>query len=105
MLTPFTALAADAQPPGSKPNILFILVDDMGWGDLASNGGAAVPTPNMDGLAREGTRFTQFDTASPICSASRCGFITGQFPARWRITGYLQTRAGNGAALPGTDFC
>ena len=80
---------------GPKPNILFILVDDMGWGDLASNGGAAVPTPHMDGLAREGTRFTQFYTASPICSASRCGFITGQFPARWRITSFLQTREGN----------
>ena len=81
----------------AKPNILFILVDDMGWGDLASNGGAAVPTPRMDRLAGEGTRFTQFSTAAPICSASRCGFITGQFPARWRISSFLQTRAGNRA--------
>ena len=80
---------------GAKPNVLFILVDDMGWGDLASNGGAAVATPHMDALAREGTRFTQFYTASPICSASRCGFITGQFPARWKITSFLQTREGN----------
>ncbi|MGB8168628.1 MAG: sulfatase-like hydrolase/transferase [Chthoniobacteraceae bacterium] len=79
----------------TKPNVLFILVDDMGWGDLASNGGAKVPTPHMDRLASEGTRFTQFYTASPICSASRCGFITGQFPARWRINSFLQTRAGN----------
>lgn len=79
----------------AKVNVLFILVDDMGWGDLAANGGAGVPTPNMDRLAGEGTRFTQFYTASPICSASRCGFITGQFPARWRITSFLQSRAGN----------
>ena len=79
----------------TQPNVLFILVDDMGWGDLASNGGAGVPTPHMDQLAREGTRFTQFYTASPICSPSRCGLITGQFPARWRITSFLQTRAGN----------
>ncbi|MCX6907503.1 MAG: sulfatase-like hydrolase/transferase, partial [Verrucomicrobia bacterium] len=78
-----------------KPNILFILVDDMGWGDLGANGGAGVPTPRMDRLASEGMRFTQFYTASPICSPSRCGFITGQFPARWRITSYLQSRAGN----------
>ncbi len=83
---------ANAAP---RPNILFILVDDMGWGDPACFGGAGVPTPSMDRLAREGTRFTQFYVASPICSASRCGFITGQFPARWRITSYLQTRAGN----------
>lgn len=78
-----------------RPNVLFILVDDMGWGDLGANGGAGVPTPRMDQLAREGTRFTQFYTASPICSPSRCGLITGQFPARWRITSFLQTRAGN----------
>ncbi|MFM8470453.1 MAG: sulfatase-like hydrolase/transferase [Limisphaerales bacterium] len=81
----------------AKPNVLFILVDDMGWGDLGANGGAGVPTPRMDQLAREGTRFTQFYVASPICSPSRCGLITGQFPARWRITSFLQTRAGNTA--------
>ncbi|NBR86980.1 MAG: hypothetical protein EB141_14655 [Verrucomicrobia bacterium] len=73
----------------AKPNVLFILVDDMGWGDLGANGGAGVPTPRMDRLAREGTRFTQFYVTSPICSPSRCGFITGQFPARWHITSYL----------------
>lgn len=88
-----TCVAEDSPP--RRPNILFILVDDMGWGDVAANGGSSVPTPHMDALAREGTRFTQFYTASPICSASRCGFLTGQFPARWRITSFLQTRAGN----------
>jgi len=81
----------------AKPNVLFILVDDLGWGDLGANGGAGVPTPCMDQLAREGTRFTQFYVASPICSPSRCGLLTGQFPARWRITSFLQTRAGNAA--------
>lgn len=84
-----------AEAAKERPNILFILVDDMGWGDLGANGGAGVPTPRMDQFAREGMRFTQFYVASPICSPSRCGFITGQFPARWRITSYLQTRAGN----------
>ncbi|MBI5802240.1 MAG: sulfatase-like hydrolase/transferase [Verrucomicrobia bacterium] len=86
------AFAAQSAP---KPNILFILVDDLGWGDLGANGGAGVPTPRMDKLAGEGTRFTQFYTASPICSPSRCGLITGQFPSRWRITSFLQSRAGN----------
>lgn len=47
--------AAQSAP---KPNVLFILVDDFGWGDLGANGGAGVPTPRMDQLAREGTRFT-----------------------------------------------
>ncbi len=79
----------------NRPNVLVILVDDFGWGDLAANGGAGVPTPRMDQLAREGTRFTQFYVASPICSPSRCGLLTGQFPARWRIASFLQSRAGN----------
>lgn len=85
-------------PAWARVNVLFILVDDMGWGDLGANGGAGVPTPHMDRLAAEGTRFTQFYTASPICSASRCGFLTGQYPARWRITSFLHTRAGNRAS-------
>ncbi|MGH7139773.1 MAG: sulfatase-like hydrolase/transferase, partial [Pirellulales bacterium] len=87
-----TTSFAAAKP---RPNVLVIFVDDLGWGDVSCYGGAGVPTPNIDRLAADGMRFTQFYTASPICSASRCGLLTGQFPARWRITSYLQTRAGN----------
>lgn len=79
-----------------RPNIIVLLADDLGWGDVACYGGK-VPTPNLDAMAREGTRFTQFYVASPICSPSRAGLITGQFPARWQITSYLQTRKGNRA--------
>lgn len=88
------ASAFAAPSPAQKPDVILILVDDMGWSDPSCYGGK-VHTPNMDRLATEGGRFTRFYTASPICSASRCGIITGQFPARWRITSYLQTRAGN----------
>lgn len=77
-----------------KPNVVFIFVDDLGWSDVACFGGKA-PTPSIDRLANEGTQFRQFYVASPICSPSRCGVITGQFPGRWRITSYLQTKAGN----------
>jgi arylsulfatase A-like enzyme len=80
-----------------KPNILFILTDDMGYGDVGCNGGTFVPTPNIDSLAREGVRFTQYTSASPICSPSRAGCTTGMFPARWKITSFLQTREGNRA--------
>ena len=73
--------AAEAQ----RPNILFLLVDDMGFGDPACFGGVGEATPNLDRLAREGTRFTQFYVASPICSPSRTAFTTGNFPSRWRI--------------------
>jgi arylsulfatase A-like enzyme len=69
----------------------------MGYGDIGCYGGKMVPTPNIDRLAREGTRFTQFYVASPLCSPSRAACLTGMFPARWRLTSYLQSRAGNRA--------
>ena len=77
-----------------RPNIIVVLADDFGYGDVSAFGGA-VPTPHLDRMAREGTRFSQFYVASPICSPSRAGIITGQFPARWRITSFLQARKGN----------
>lgn len=77
------------------PHIIVILADDMGLGDVGCYGGTQVPTPRIDGLAKEGTRFTQYYSAAPICSPSRAGIITGMYPARWRITSFLQTKAGN----------
>lgn len=79
----------------NPPNIVVILTDDLGPGDIGCYGGKIARTPNIDRMAREGTRFTQYYSASPICSPSRAGLITGSFPARWKITSYLQTRAGN----------
>lgn len=81
----------------TKPNIVIIYADDLGAGDLGVYGGDLAETPNLDRMTREGTRFTRYYSASPICSPSRCGLLTGQFPARWRITSYLQTKAGNRA--------
>jgi arylsulfatase A-like enzyme len=91
---------ASAAPPSSppttkltaKPNILFVLIDDMGYGDLSCFGGTRVKTPNIDKLAAEGIRFTQFYVNAPICSPSRVALMTGQYPNRWRITSYLSTR-------------
>ena len=79
----------------AAPNIVFVLADDMGLGDTSSYGGRIANTPQLERLARGGTRFTQYYAASPICSPSRCGLITGHFPAKWKITSFLQTRAGN----------
>ena len=99
LLTVLAAVAWSAgfssQAAERKPNILLILTDDMGYGDVGCYGGKFAPTPNLDRLAREGIRFTQYYSASPICSPSRTGLTTGMEPARWRITSYLQTRAGN----------
>lgn len=94
-LAMLTLIAASGEVRAERPNIIFVLTDDFGYGDLGSYGGAFVPTPNLDRMASEGIRFTQFYVASPICSPSRTGCTTGMFPAQWRITSYLQTRQGN----------
>jgi arylsulfatase A-like enzyme len=90
-------IAALPAPAAERPNVVFVLADDLGPGDVGCYGGTIAATPRIDGLGKEGTRFTQFYVASPVCSPSRCAFITGQFPGRWRITSYEQTRAGNQA--------
>lgn len=89
LLLPFFA---DAQ---SRPNIIFLLIDDMGYGDMSCYGNKGVQTENLDRLAKEGIRFTQFYVAAPICSPSRTAFLTGQFPARWGMTSYLAARRQN----------
>lgn len=94
LLATFAPAVAHA---AEKPNVVIVLVDDFGWGDPACYGNTTVKTPSMDRLAKEGVRFTQGYVAAPICSPSRCGIITGQFPARWKITSFLQTKAGNKA--------
>src|SRR5579859_1713964 len=78
-----------------RPNIVFVLTDDMGYSDPSCYGGKIVPTPNIDQLAREGARFTHFYDNAPICSPSRAAFVTGMFPARWNFTTYLDKRAMN----------
>jgi len=64
------------------PNIVIINADDLGYGDLACYGSTAINTPNIDKLAQEGIRFTDFYACSPVCSPSRYGLLTGRYPAR-----------------------
>jgi len=87
------ALNAVAAP--TRPNIIMVFIDDMGWGDFSCFGNKDAQTPNIDRLAAEGLRFEQFYVNSPICSPSRCALVTGQYPQRWRITSYLNNRADN----------
>jgi arylsulfatase A-like enzyme len=89
--------AADtgAAPATRPPNVLFVLIDDMGFGDLSIMGDRKVQTPNLDRLAREGVLLTQFHDAAPICSSSRAGFLTGRFPASVNFVGITGTRAKN----------
>lgn len=81
---------ADAKPV--HPNIIVVLIDDLGWGDFSCFGNKRVTTTNIDRLAAEGVRFEQFYVNAPICSASRTALSTGQYPQPWRITSYLANR-------------
>lgn len=74
-----------------RPNIIFVLADDLGWGDLGCYGHPHIKTPNLDRLAEQGTLFTQFYVNASVCSPSRCAFFTGQYPARHKIHGHYAT--------------
>ncbi|HEY9174404.1 MAG TPA: sulfatase-like hydrolase/transferase [Verrucomicrobiae bacterium] len=78
-----------------RPNILFILADDLGWGDLSCYGNKQIKTPNLDRLAKQGTLFTQFYVNGSVCSPSRAAFLTGQYPASQRIHGHYATHEQN----------
>ena len=71
------------------PNILFILIDDLGWKDLGCTGSDFYETPALDGLAAQGMRFTQAYAASPVCSPTRASILTGRYPARVGITDWI----------------
>ncbi len=79
----------------AQPNVVFLFIDDMGYADPSCFGNPHVKTPNIDRLAGEGIKLTNFYVNSPICSPSRVAVTTGQYPARWKIHSYLNTRAGN----------
>jgi len=81
----------------TRPNVVFILADDLGWGDLGCYGNRDTRTPNLDRLAAGGRLFTQFYVNGSVCSPSRCAFLTGQFPARHKIHGHYATPEQNAA--------
>ena len=76
---------AAPQPGERRPNIIFILADDMGYGDTAVYGQRRIATPNIDRLAREGMRFTQAYAGAPVCGPSRCALMTGMHTGHARI--------------------
>ena len=93
-----SASAALRNQAGTRPNIVFILADDLGWGDLSCYGRPDYRTPNLDRLASQGVRFTDAYSASAVCTPTRCGFITGRYPGRVKI-GLIEPLPGNNRSV------
>jgi arylsulfatase A-like enzyme len=85
LLVTGSALAA----PAPKPNVIFVLTDDLGWTDLGCFGSKFYETPNIDRLASQGMRFTDAYSACTVCSPTRASILTGQYPARLHITDWI----------------
>ena len=83
-------LSLSASESTRKPNIIFILADDLGWAELGCYGNTFNETPNLDRLAKQGMLFTDAYAAAPVCSPYRAALMTGQYPARVGITDYLR---------------
>jgi arylsulfatase A-like enzyme len=104
LLIAFALLTAcdTSTPPaeqGSLPNIVVVYCDDLGYGDLACFGNEVIRTPNIDRMASEGMKFTEFYSASPVCSPSRAALLTGRIPQRMGINNVFFPRSFTGMPL------
>ena len=94
LATPGCALAQNS-PAARKPNILMILVDDLGYGDLSSYGAKDMQTPNIDKLITSGMRFDNFYANCPVCSPTRASLLTGRYPDLVGVPGVIRTHIKN----------
>lgn len=85
----FASIARAAEP---KLNVVFILADDLGWGELGCYGQKKIPTPHIDRLASQGTRFTQHYSGAPVCAPARCVLMTGKHLGHAEVRGNLQAK-------------
>src|SRR4051794_9057866 len=83
------SVAAGAQPATPRPNIVFILADDLGYSDVACYGSELYETPAIDRLAKDGVHFTQNYSACTVCSPTRACILTGKSPARLHVTDWI----------------
>ena len=101
----FAALAAaPLLAQNQKPNFVVILVDDMGYGDIGPYGAKDIRTPALDRLAKEGVRLTDFYSNGPVCTPTRCGFITGRYQQRvgleWALVPNVDGEVGLASSEP-----
>lgn len=96
--------AFSTSPSGEHPNIIFILCDDMGWGDLACYGQRYISTPNIDRMASQGMQFMQAYAGSPVSAPSRASLMTGQHTGHCEIRGNKEYRSGSVTYGTSTDY-
>ena len=82
-------MAAPPAAAADRPNVIVILVDDLGWTDLGCYGNDFHETPHIDRLAKDGMRFTNGYSACTVCSPTRAALLTGQYPARLHVTDWI----------------
>ncbi|MCA9053457.1 MAG: sulfatase [Planctomycetaceae bacterium] len=87
------SIAGEAAVRSGPPNVVLVLIDDMGWADLGCYGSRFHETPNIDRLASEGVRFTDFYAAGAVCSPTRASIQSGQYQARLQITDFIPGHA------------
>jgi arylsulfatase A-like enzyme len=95
MLATPKRMPAEEQTASGKPNIVMILVDDLGYGDLSSYGAADLKTPNIDRLVAAGVRFDNFYANCPVCSPTRASLLTGRYPDLVGVPGVIRTHITN----------
>ncbi|MDI1250588.1 MAG: arylsulfatase [Lacunisphaera sp.] len=99
----FAGAAAALAAPGHKPNIILIVSDDLGYGELGSYGQRLIATPNLDRLAAEGVRFTRFYAGSPVCAPSRSVLLTGRHAGHTTVRGNSRVQNYAGQTLGAED--
>jgi len=89
LLSLFSIPAAVARPEAAPPNVIMIMADDLGYGDLGCYGNEIIPTPNIDALAAQGMKFTDFHSNGAVCSPTRAALMTGRYQQRAGINGVV----------------
>src|SRR5688572_6428196 len=90
LFSPYSALADEAKKDAPRrPNVIVILADDLGYGDLGCFGNKKIKTPHLDGMAKKGMRFTSFYVTDAVCSPSRASLLTGCYAPRVSLEGAL----------------
>jgi uncharacterized sulfatase len=100
----FVFLSAFAKESMKKPNIIFILVDDLGRHQIGAYGSTFYETPHIDRLAKNGLKFSNAYAASPVCSPTRASIMTGKYPARLHLTDYIPGRSSKNSKLITPDW-